>query len=329
MKKNQAFLDNLESNIDSISDDDVLEQLGEEDGKKFIFLRNNEKKSPKQKRDYKKLTQILKSQLKTRHPIMNQLKKLELPLFRYIREGEANGFNKIVSVLGNTYWFYLENVITFEACLSIFYWRLFINPIKTKWDYVISDSFVYVKPKDVENRDLLFAWINTNLMQFFIETMSRRAKGVRLDRIQMKVYEVNQLPCPDFNNFTAEQKKDILEKWNDLLETDLEVDLNAIPSTDQDDQTKIQKEWYRKRVELDKAFLRVIFPINLLKYPESVKLTKKELIDFNSFQIKTYELVCEWWDEIFSKYDDNQYDDFISYLIELVLNENQEMLRSS
>ena len=70
---------------------------------------------------------------------------------------------------------------------------------KVRKKYSISDQLTYVSLIEESNIDLLGAWLNSNIIRFFIEVLSRKAKGERLDRLQLKIYEAKTLLCPDFD----------------------------------------------------------------------------------------------------------------------------------
>ena len=127
----------------------------------------------------------------------------------------------------------------------MFYWKVFINPIKTESNYIISDQLTLLKVKNEKFKKLLCAWVNTNLIKFFIEIYARKAKGIRLDRLRLKIFEAKKLPCPNFNLMSKSEIDLIEKKWDEILKIDLSIDFrdeNPIV-----EQLKMREKWEEKK----------------------------------------------------------------------------------
>lgn len=177
--------------------------------------------------------------------IRNFIKKDHPKLYKYILRAERKEFQNRETVKHRDFWFYIEGVDSYDVCLSMFYWKVFINPIKTDTNYIISDQLTLLKVKNEKFKKLLCAWVNTNLIRFFIEIYAGKAKGLRLDRLRLKIFEVKQLPCPNFNLMSKLEIDLIEKKWDEILKIDLSIDLRDEKPISR--QLRLREKWEEKK----------------------------------------------------------------------------------
>lgn len=190
-------------------------------------------------------------------------------LARELDRGEQAGYHKRATCRGrargrNAFWFNLGPLVPFEVALSMFYWRVFVVPVAGSAPHVLNDQLYYVTPRAPQTRSrhpvvsLLAAWLNSRFTRFFLELLGRKAKGARLDRIQLKVYEAKELPSPVFPAAPADLLDRLVSAWTKVLgdARDATVDLRAgaVPARHE-----------RLREALDRVLARVIFPESAFK----------------------------------------------------------------
>lgn len=251
--------------------------------------------------------------------IRNFIKIHHPKLYKYILGAERKKFQNRDTVKNREFWFYIEGVDPYDVCLSMFYWKVFINPIKTETSYIISDQLTLLKTKNERFKKLLCAWVNTNIIRFFIEIYAGKAKGIRLDRLRLKIFEVKQLPCPNFNLMSSSEIDLIEEKWDEILKIDSSTDFRDEEPIS--GQLEMREKWEKKKKELDSLFLNFIFPQETFKNKELEKKIQK-----NIYLSKCYNSYSDLMTKLFDLYSKKGYDDCINYILNLIIKSNQEML---
>ena len=249
------------------------------------------------------------------------LNKQHPRLYQYIKQGELKKYHTRKSTKNREFWFLIKDIKPYEICLSTFYWRIFINPIKTCARYSIGNQLIYVQPKKDKwkYRKLIAAWLNTNIIHFFIEVLSRRAKGERLDRCQLRIYEAKMLPCPDFHLMDKNQRINIKKVWKELLEVDRIVNFREVNLDNH--QQKIREKWLDKIIELDILFLKFIYPEQIFINQE---YEDQELTDL--YLKKCYKFYISLWNDLINTYG-KSYDDFIKQILQYIIDSNNDMLK--
>lgn len=255
--------------------------------------------------------------------LMAFFKQKHQDLYKYIKDGEMKKIHKRSSVKSRPIWFYLKDIYPHEIYLSTFYWRIFINPIKTNIEYSIGNQLLNVKLKNEKYIKLMAAWLNSNLIVFFIEILSRKAKGERLDRLQLRVYEAKLLPCLDFDKMIKNKVVEIERKWDELLIIDAKVNFRQknLDNNLSKKQFRIQRRWFIKKYKLDILFLKFLFPIELFKKRELINRNEQ-----NEYLKKCHIFYAKLWKELCDKYTNDEYENFIFDLLKIILNSNKRMV---
>ena len=252
--------------------------------------------------------------------VRNVIKENHPKLFKYIIRGEKKKFQDRNTVKVREFWFYIEGEDLYDICLAMFYWKIFINPIKTESNYIISDQLTLIKIKNEKYKKVLCAWLNSNLIRFFIEIYSGKAKGLRLDRLRLKIFEVKSLQCPNFKLMGDEELELIEKKWDEMLKIDENVEFRE--ENTNSDQIKTREKWEKKKQEIDILFLKYLLPQKRLKIEEIEEKNEKKL-----YLSLCYSLYSDHMKKLIKLFSDEGYEKCINYLLNQIIKANEEMLQ--
>ncbi|GAA0212824.1 hypothetical protein GCM10009000_029510 [Halobacterium noricense] len=139
-------------------------------------------------------------------------------LVEYIGWGEDQGYHERASMKSRDIWFDLGDLPYPPIFVPEFTWRTFRASWAADSDGVCTNKFYNVQPKAGVDAKLLCAILNTRLMHLNAELGGRWTGGQGMDRIDLMLYEARDLPLLDPREIDEDDREDIIEAFDELIE---------------------------------------------------------------------------------------------------------------
>jgi hypothetical protein len=141
-------------------------------------------------------------------------------LVEYIEWGEDQEYHERASMRSRDIWFDLGDLPYPPIFVPEFTWRTFRASWAADSDGVCTNKFYNVQPKSGVDAKLLCAILNTRLMHLNVELGGRWTGGQGMDRIDLMLYEARELPLLDPRKIDENNREDIIEAFDELIEAE-------------------------------------------------------------------------------------------------------------
>ncbi len=147
-------------------------------------------------------------------------------LVEFIEWGEDQGYDERSTCASREIWFDLGDLPRPPLIMPEFIWREF-RVVWNEANGVGTNQFYNIDPADGVDSRLLCGLLNSRLTWMNAELRGRKAGGQGLTRARMMVYETEQLPLPDPDQMSDEERNQIKDSLDDLIERENELDEDA------------------------------------------------------------------------------------------------------
>lgn len=153
------------------------------------------------------------------------------PLVEYINWGEDQGYHERPTTSARDIWFDLGELARPPMLMTDFTWRIF-RVIWNDTDATSDAQFYNLMTEEGVDPELLCGILNSRIGWLMTELRGRRAGGEGMTRARIKVYEAEELPVPDPNRMSQEQKQRIRDAFKDLIQREDELEEGGGGRTD-------------------------------------------------------------------------------------------------
>jgi type I restriction-modification system DNA methylase subunit len=143
-------------------------------------------------------------------------------LVEYIESGEESGYHSRPSTEHRTLWFNLGELTYPPMFIPDFTWRVH----RVVWSEVraVSDrQFYTIEPNAGVDSELLCGILNSRVVWLMCELRGRWSQGQEMSRSEIKVYEAEELPVPELDGISGEERDEIVEAFHVLMEQEDEL----------------------------------------------------------------------------------------------------------
>lgn len=164
-------------------------------------------------------------------------------LLEYIEWGEDRDMHTGRTCEARDIWFDLGELDRTKILIPRFTWKVF----RVIWNEAMAaanDQFYNVHPNEDVDEKVLCGVLNSQLVWMFYELQGRTVGGEGMNRTEIKGYEVDGLPIPDVRDMTEEEKEEIANAFDALVDRHKEIGTEVDP-----------EECEEERDQLDHAVL--------------------------------------------------------------------------
>lgn len=159
-------------------------------------------------------------------------------LLEYIHSGELDEYHERSSLSSKDVWFDLGDITPPPMFHTQFTWREH-RVVWNEAEAIATNQFHCIRSPGVDSK-LLCALLNTRLVWLTKELTSRRTGGQGMTRLQTMVYETKQLPVLVPDKISTENREEILDAFNALLEKEKELD-DPQPGDKEDERDQLDR----------------------------------------------------------------------------------------
>lgn len=137
-------------------------------------------------------------------------------------------------------WFDLEELDRTKILIPRFTWRVF----RVIWNEAMAcanDQFYNVHPNEDVDEKVLCGVLNSRLVWMFYELQGRTVGGEGMNRTEIKGYEVDGLPIPDVRNMTEEERQEIIDAFDTLVERHKEIGIEVDPAECNEERDRLDR----------------------------------------------------------------------------------------
>lgn len=165
-------------------------------------------------------------------------------LVEYIESGEESGYHARPSTEHRTLWFNLGELTYPPMFIPDFTWRIH-RVVWSEVDAVSDRQFYTIEVNEGVDAELLCGILNSRVVWLMCELRGRWSQGQTMSRSEIKVYEAEELPVPELDGITEDERNEIVDAFHELMEREDELE--------DDDRTLENTE--DERDQLDRAVL--------------------------------------------------------------------------
>jgi hypothetical protein len=151
-------------------------------------------------------------------------------LVEYIEWGEDQGYHERKTTSSRPIWFDLGELTAPSIVMTDFTWREH-RVVWNEAESMGSNQFYYILPDDGVDEKVLCGILNSRMTWLMCELKGRWAEGAGMARSRLMVYETEQLPIPDPRSLTDEERERISDRFDDLMEREVELGEDASVET--------------------------------------------------------------------------------------------------
>lgn len=161
-------------------------------------------------------------------------------LLEYIEWGEDRDMHTGSTCEARDIWFDLEELDRTKILIPRFTWRVF----RVIWNEAMAcanDQFYNVHPNEDVDEKVLCGVLNSRLVWMFYELQGRTVGGEGMNRTEIKGYEVDGLPIPDVRDMTEEEKQEIADAFDALVERHKEIGTEVDPEECDEERDRLDR----------------------------------------------------------------------------------------
>lgn len=161
-------------------------------------------------------------------------------LLEYIEWGEDRDMHTGATCEERDIWFDLGELDRTKILIPRFTWRAF----RVIWNEAMAaanDQFYNVHPNGSVDEKVLCGVLNSRLVWMFYELQGRTVGGQGMNRTEIKGYEVDGLPIPDVRDMTEEEKQDIADAFDALVERHKEIGTEVEPAECEEERDRLDR----------------------------------------------------------------------------------------
>lgn len=159
-------------------------------------------------------------------------------LLEYIEWGEARDMHTGRTCQSRDIWFDLGELDRTRILLPRFTWRVF-RVIWNEANAVANDQFYNVQP-DVDEK-VLGGVLNSRLIWMFYELQGRTVGGQGMNRTEIKGYEIDGLPIPDIRKMSDDEKDEIKDAFDALIEAEKDIGPEVEPEECEEERDRLDR----------------------------------------------------------------------------------------
>lgn len=162
-------------------------------------------------------------------------------LLEYIKWGEDRDMHSGRTCEARDIWFNLGELDRTKILIPRFTWRVF----RVTWNEAMAcanDQFYNVHPNEDVDEKVLCGILNSRLVWLFYELQGRTVGGEGMNRTEIKGYEVDGLPIPDVRDMTVEEKQDIADAFDALVERHKEIGTEVAPDECKEERDRLDRD---------------------------------------------------------------------------------------
>lgn len=161
-------------------------------------------------------------------------------LLEYIRWGEDRDMHTGSTCKNRDVWFDLNELDRTQILIPRFTWRVF----RVIWNEAMAaanDQFYNVNPNDGVDEKVLCGVLNSRLVWMFYELRGRTVGGEGMNRTEIKGYEVDGLPVPDIREMSDEERKEIANAFDALVDAEKEIGSEVEPEDCESERDRLDR----------------------------------------------------------------------------------------